>query len=87
MANFTFAPPRTLRDAPIQEAILEFLRDWKNDPENDGNSPTYKQIADGIGKWPSDVHKRILSMQRRGLVSVNRHGKIVLIGGKYLLPE
>ena len=80
-------PVRKLQKAPIQEAILEFLRDWKHNPENDGNSPTYQQIADGIGKHRADVRNRILSMEKRGLVRINRHSKIVLVGGKYLLPE
>jgi hypothetical protein len=78
---------RPRRKTPIQDAILEFLRDWKRNPENDGNSPTFEQIAKGIGKYRSDVRNRVLSMEKNGLIRINKYGKIALPGGKYLLPE
>jgi len=74
------------RDTPIEDAILEFLRDWKNAPSKDGNSPTYAQIATGVGKYPADVHKCVQAMVRKGKLQLNEDNKIAL-GGKYILPE
>jgi Mn-dependent DtxR family transcriptional regulator len=79
--------PKRKRKAPVQDAILEFLRDYKRDPENDGNSPSFQDIAAAIGKYRSDVRKRIIEMERYGWVKINAKGKIVLIGGKYILPD
>jgi predicted transcriptional regulator len=75
------------RGAPIQDAILEFLRDYKQDPDNDGNSPSYREVADALGKNPADIHRRVLAMERTGLVRVNKRGKIVLVGGRYIAPD
>lgn len=77
---------RKRRKAPIQEAILEYLRDYKRDPENEGNSPTYSEIAEAIGQYPADIHNRVQRMEKLGLVKVNQRGRINL-GGKYLPPE
>ena len=80
------AQPKTTRDAPLQAAIVECVRDWKADPANDGNSPTYQDIAEKLGKRRSRIHEKVQRLIVLGELKINQHGKIVL-GGKYLLPE
>lgn len=80
-------PRRPARPSPLQDAILEFLRDWKRDEENDGNSPSYSDIARALAKYPANIHRYVGSMERKGLVRINRRGKITLPGGKYIPPE
>ena len=74
------------REAPLQAAIMEFLRDWKADPKNDGNSPTYEDIALALGKRRSRIFEKVQRLANLGELSINHRGKIVL-GGKYILPE
>lgn len=77
---------RKPRPCPVQDEILEFLRDYKRDPNNDGNSPTYDEIAEALDRWPGTVHRYCQSMERRGVIRFNQRGKIVLPGGRYLAP-
>lgn len=72
----------------LQEQIIEFVRDYKQDPENDGNSPTYQEIAQALGKkWRANIYRYVQSLERKGLINVNKRGKLRLIGGKYIPPE
>lgn len=77
---------QTTREAPLQDAIMEFLRDWKANPVNDGNSPTYQDIATALGKKTSRIYDRVQRLCNRGELNINDRGKIVL-GGQYILPE
>jgi DNA-binding IclR family transcriptional regulator len=69
----------------MQDAILEFLFDYKR--SQDGNSPTYQEIADALGKRPANVYRYVQSMCARGLIRLNHRGKIVVVGGKYITPD
>lgn len=83
--------PQLLGDvAPVQAAIMEIITDFKADPENDGNSPALADIAQALGKnrrRTGNIEKHIAGLIRKGLVRINDHSKIVLIGGRYLPPE
>jgi Mn-dependent DtxR family transcriptional regulator len=71
---------------PSQDKVLQFLRDYKADEENDGNSPTYQQIAEALEISQGTAYTLVLRMVKRGVVKVNRRGKITL-GGKYIPPS
>ena len=72
---------------PTQDRILVFMRDWKSNPVNDGNSPNYKDIADGLGISLTTVYTAIQKLIRRGKLKINMKGKLVLPGGTYLVPD
>jgi hypothetical protein len=72
---------------PTQDRIIAFMREWKANPVNDGNSPVYQDIADGLGISLTVVYTAIQKLIRRGRLSINTKGKLVLPGGTYLLPD
>jgi hypothetical protein len=74
-------------DTPLQDAIEEFLRDWKRDPQNDGNSPTYEQIGKALDKHKANIQRSVVAMARSGRIKINPNGKMCLPDGKYILPE
>lgn len=71
-------------ESPLQDAILEFIRDFK--VANDGNSPTYAQIAHALDKTPARIYDKVQRLATRRLVSIDANGKI-LLGGQYIPPE
>ncbi|MCZ2078453.1 MAG: hypothetical protein LC130_26075 [Bryobacterales bacterium] len=73
------------RPTPMQDAIVEFLTDYKR--LNDGNSPTYQEIADALGKRPANIYRYVQSLCMKGVIALNHRGKIVLVGGKYIPPD
>ena len=73
--------------APVQEAILAFIDEYKTDPDNDGNSPSYREIAAAVGGGPADIYRRVLALQKQGRLRVNKAGKVCVPGGRYLLPD
>ncbi|MBX3083929.1 MAG: winged helix-turn-helix transcriptional regulator [Anaerolineae bacterium] len=75
------------RRTPTQDRIVAFMRDWKANPVNDGNSPTYQDIADGLGISITTVYTAIQKLIQRGKLKQNTKGKLVLPGGMYLVPE
>lgn len=75
-----------MREAPAQEAILEFVRDYKQTDDADGNSPTYQEIADALGVSTATAYNTVMRLIRHGKLSINSKGKIKL-GGKYFPPE
>lgn len=72
------------RPAPAQDAIFEFIRDYKRG--EDGNSPTYQEIAEALGVTTATAYNTVLRLVRRGVVKINKRGKIS-IGGTYIPPE
>lgn len=74
------------RQAPAQDAILEYVADYKQTDENDGNSPTYQEIADALGVATATAYNTVMRLVRHGKLRINNRGKIVL-GGKYFPPE
>jgi Mn-dependent DtxR family transcriptional regulator len=74
------------RESPTQDALLEFVRDYKQSNEADGNSPTYEEIAEALGVNRTTAYNTVLRLIKRGKLSVNNKGKIRL-GGKYIPPE
>lgn len=74
------------RETPAQDAILEFVRDYKSSDEADGNSPTYNEIAEALNVSVATAYNTVSRLIRHGKLKVNGRGKIVL-GGKYYPPE
>jgi len=75
------------RRTPTQDRIVAFMREWKANPVNDGNSPNYQDIADGLGISITTVYTAIQKLIQRGKLKQNTKGKLVLPGGTYLVPE
>lgn len=76
---------RRNREAPAQERLLEFLRDYKQSPDADGNSPTYEECAEALGVSVATIYNTASRMIRRGTIRMNGRGKLVL-GGRYIPP-
>jgi Mn-dependent DtxR family transcriptional regulator len=76
-------PKPTANSPEAQEAVLRFIQQYKADPKNDGNSPTYREIAAALGKTHRRIYTICQRLQERGLIEINARGKIVLVGGKY----
>lgn len=74
------------RYAPAQDAILEYVSDYKQTSEADGNSPTYQEIAQALGVSSATAYNTVMRLVRHGKLRINKRGKIVL-GGKYLPPD
>ncbi len=74
------------REAPAQEAVLEFVRDYKQTDDADGNSPTYQEIAEALGVSTATAYNTVMRLVRHEKLKINSRGKIKL-GGKYLPPE
>ncbi|MBX3082493.1 MAG: hypothetical protein KF716_12725 [Anaerolineae bacterium] len=73
--------------SPTQDEVLQFIEAYKADSRNDGNSPTYREIAHGLGKSTQTIYGACLRLAAKGLIVINARGKIVLQGGKYLRPD
>jgi hypothetical protein len=79
--------PKMPRPRPTQDEVLRYIRSYKADPANDGNSPTYREIATGVGKSLSTIYTACRNLEAKGLIEINARGKITLQGGKYLRPD
>lgn len=66
------------RETPVQDAILEVVRDYKLDPRNNGNSPTYGFIAECTGHYKANIHKAVAVMITKGLLSLTPDRRIAL---------
>ena len=82
-----FAPSsiRKQREAPLQDAILEHIRDYK--VANDGNSPTYAEIAAALDKRPARIYEKVQRLISRGLLQIDRRNGKIVLGGQYIPPE
>lgn len=79
---------RKQREAPVQTAIVEFIIDYKRDKKNDGNTPTYQEIADAIGRDLSHVHKMCMRLVARKVLELNERGKLIVPKGRWdIEPE
>jgi Mn-dependent DtxR family transcriptional regulator len=74
------------RHAPSQAALLEFVRDYKQSDDADGNSPTYQEIACALGVSPQTAYNLALRLVAKGILKFNKNRKLIL-GGKYIPPE
>jgi Winged helix-turn-helix DNA-binding len=75
------------RTRPLQDVVLYFIIAYKADPANDGNSPTYREIAQGVGRSSTAVWSACQRLQDRGLLEINARGKLTLLGGAYHAPS
>ena len=71
--------------SPTQDAILEFITDYKL--AHDGNSPSHLEIARAINKPRGNVYRFLLAMAHRRIIAMEVGGKIALPGGRYIPPE
>lgn len=76
---------RPKRRAPRQEALLECLRDWKRNPLNQGNNPTYEQLATLMGVSVPTAYNTAMRMVVNGTLALNPYGKLIIVGWVY--PE
>jgi hypothetical protein len=72
------------RRAPCQDAILEFMRDYKI--ANDGLNPTYEEMAQALGVTVPSVYNACLRLVGHGALRFNRNRKLIL-GGRWIPPE
>jgi DNA-binding MurR/RpiR family transcriptional regulator len=73
--------------SPLHRAILNFIIKYKAEPANDGNSPSYEDIATGLGTYKSNIYRACRKLQKRGLLKINQHGKLIIPGGQYQPPR
>lgn len=75
--------------SPTEFAVYQFIIAYKG--ECDGNSPTLREIAAGIGlASASDLPARLRRLEQVGLVWLTGNGpsqRICVTGGKWLPPE
>lgn len=74
---------RKQREAPTQRAILEFIKNYKRDPANDGNTPTYREIAEGMNRPQSQVYTACMKMVLNKKLNMNARGKLTVPRGKW----
>ncbi len=81
--------PRRQRATPTQKHILSFIITYKADPHNDGNSPTYEEIAEALGFHKANVYRHCRKLEERGWLQINEQGKLTIPGGRwrYLPPR
>lgn len=75
--------------SPTEFAVYQFIIAYKGD--HDGNSPTLREIAAGIGLASvSDLPTRLRRLEQVGLIWLTGSGpgqRICITGGKWLPPE
>lgn len=83
----TMQPIRARRKikAPTQDAILDYFVDYKADPRNDGNNPTYQEIARALGVSKEAVYQAVLRMVGHGILRFNGNRKLI-VGGRWIPP-
>lgn len=74
---------RKQREAPIQAAIVDFIIKYKKDKKNDGNTPTYQEIAEGIDRDQSQVYKACMRLVVRKVLEMNDRNKLIVPRGKW----
>jgi hypothetical protein len=73
------------RACPGQDRVWRWIVDYK--VLNDGNSPTYEQIALALGLAKTTVYIHVKRLAERGkLIHDDSLGVIKLVGGKYVPP-
>ena len=80
-------PPSSVRKkraAPAQDALLEYIKDYKT--ANDGLLPTYEEMASALGVNVSAVYNAALRLVGHGVLRFNANRKLI-IGGKWIPPE
>lgn len=75
------------RPAVGQEAVMAFLLEYKQDRRNDGNSPTYAEIAAGIGRSVMRVAQIVQRLVAKGELTINERGKICVPDGQYIIDR
>ena len=65
---------------------MDYLIDYKADLRNDGNNPTYQEIAKALGISKEAVYQAALRMIGHGVLHFNANRKLI-VGGKWTPPE
>ena len=79
-----FTTRRRKRSAPAQDALLEFIIDYKR--ANDGLLPSYDEMGTGLGVSTQCAYSTALRLVGHGILRFNTNRKLVL-GGTYLPPD
>lgn len=74
---------RKQRKAQSQDKIVQFIIEFKRDRQNDGNTPTYQEIADGVGLSLSVVYRACTRLVMRDALKLNDRGKLTVPRGKW----
>lgn len=74
---------RRPRLTPTQNAILRFIIGYKADPQHDGNSPSYDEIAETLGIHRATIYRHCQKLEERGWLQINAQGKLILPGGRW----
>lgn len=67
----------------LQAQIIEFVTDYK--VANDGNSPTYQEIAQHFHFSISAAQRHIRKLVCAGILRQDKRGRILLVGGQWVL--
>lgn len=68
-----------------QQRVLAYIADSKS--TFDGNPPTRKDIAAHFGFTEQAADHHVLRLVSKGLVKLDSHGRVMLVGGSYFPPE
>lgn len=68
-----------------QQRVLAFIAASKSSA--DGNPPTRKDIAEHFGFSEQAADHHVLRLVAKGLVVLDSHGRVMLVGGSYFPPE
>ncbi len=64
---------------------MEYIVDYKADPKNDGNNPTYKEIAQALELSEPTVYNAVMRLVGHGLLRFNANRKLI-VGGRWYPP-
>lgn len=66
---------------------MVFPHDYKADPANDGNSPTYAEIAAALRLSQTTVYNAVQRLVSKGRLRLTKNRRIMLPGGAYHPPD
>lgn len=68
-----------------QQKILAFIANYK--AQFDGTSPTQLEIATKFGISQTTVQAHLSALFRKGRITFDVHGRVLLVGGTYKPPD
>lgn len=83
----TYKPPPPLRErGELKRDVLNFVIEFKQRPDQEGNSPTIRQIAEALDVSHSAIYVAALRLVKDGVLKFNANHKLIT-GGKYVPPK
>ena len=81
-----YKPPRPTRNrGELMQAVFEFIIEFKQREDQEGNSPPLRVIASALDVSHAAVYQAVYRLSRKGLLRYNDQHKLVA-GGKYYPP-